>query len=81
MEPRRFLFADSIGACKSSTNLLFSNETIKLNNLTASRVVITNADKELISSDITVTELNALDNISSNIQEQINALGQISGAC
>ncbi|MFA5395514.1 MAG: hypothetical protein WC346_05780 [Methanogenium sp.] len=72
-------FADSIGACKSSTNLLFSNETIKLNNLTASRVVIANADKELISSDITVTELNALDNISSNIQEQINALGQISG--
>src|SRR4030042_1623922 len=72
-------FADSVGACSNSANLLFINNTIKLNNLTGERVIVINADKELTPSDITVTELNALDEVTGNIQAQINALGQISG--
>ena len=41
--------------------------------LTASRVVATDANKKLVSSDITTTELNYLDGVSSAIQTQINS--------
>ena len=47
----------------------FSN--VELTNLTDDRVVITESGL-LSSSEINVTELNALDNISSNVQTQLN---------
>ena len=42
---------------------------------TASRVVITDGNKKITVSDITTTELNYLDGVTSNIQTQLNAKG------
>ena len=48
--------------------------TVTSNNLTASRVVISNSSGKIATSDITSTELGYLDNVTSNIQQQINDL-------
>lgn len=47
----------------------------KLNALTADRVVVTDENKKLITIAVTATELAFLSGVSSNIQDQINALG------
>lgn len=47
--------------------------TIVTSNLTASRVLISNANGKVVVSDITSTELGYLDGVSSNIQTQIDA--------
>ena len=46
--------------------------TVMDNNLTSSRVLITNDSGKIVVSDITVAEVNTLDNIAGNIQNQIN---------
>ena len=46
--------------------------SVSVNNLTASRVVVSNGDGKIAVSGITTTELNALNNISSNVQTQLN---------
>ena len=43
-------------------------------NLTASRVVVSDSSKQLISSSITSYELSKLDGITSNVQNQLNSL-------
>ena len=48
--------------------------TVTSSNLTASRVVISNANGKIAASDITTTELNYLDNATGNIQTQLNDL-------
>ena len=48
--------------------------TVTSSNLTASRVVISNANGKIAASDITTTELNYLDNATGNIQTQLNNL-------
>ena len=47
-------------------------------NLTASRAVVTDGSKKLISSAVTATELGYLDGVTSNIQTQLN--GKLSGS-
>ena len=47
-------------------------------NLTASRVVVSDASKKLVSSAVTATELGYLDGVTSNIQTQLN--GKLSGS-
>lgn len=47
--------------------------TVKDSNLTASRALISNNSGKIAVSDITSTELSYLDNVSSNIQTQLNA--------
>jgi len=55
--------------------------TIVDSNLTASRVLISNASGKVSVSDITSTELGYLDNVSSNIQTQLNGkVAQVSTA-
>lgn len=48
--------------------------TITSSNLTASRALISNASGKVAVSDITSTELGYLDGVTSNIQDQIDAL-------
>ena len=48
--------------------------TITTSNLTASRALISNASGKVAVSDITSTELGYLDGVTSNIQDQIDAL-------
>src|SRR5690606_8213696 len=43
------------------------------NNFTANRVLVSNAAAEISVSDITTTELNYLDGVTSNIQTQIDS--------
>lgn len=47
--------------------------TITTSNLTANRALISNSSGKVAVSDITSTELNYLDNVTSNIQTQLNA--------
>ena len=47
--------------------------TITTNNLTSNRALISNASGKVAVSDITSTELGYLDNVTSNIQTQLNA--------
>ena len=47
-------------------------------NLTSGRAVVTDANKKLISSAVTATELGYLDGVTSNIQTQLN--GKLSGS-
>lgn len=47
-------------------------------NLTASRVVVSDASKKLVSSAVTATELGYLDGVTANIQTQLN--GKLSGS-
>ena len=47
--------------------------TIKDNNLTASRALISNSSGKVAVSDVTSTELSYLDGVTSNIQTQLNA--------
>lgn len=46
--------------------------TVLSNNLTASKVLISNTDGKIAVSDITSSELNFLDGVTSNIQNQLN---------
>ena len=48
--------------------------TITTDNLTASRALVSNASGKVAVSDITSTELGYLDGVTSNIQDQIDAL-------
>ena len=48
--------------------------TITDSNLTASRAVVSNSSGKVAASEITSTELNCLDGVTSNIQTQINNL-------
>lgn len=48
--------------------------TVTTNDLNENKVLISNASGKISTSSITTTELDTLDNISSNIQEQINSL-------
>lgn len=47
--------------------------TIKDNNLTASRALISNSSGKVAISDVTSTELSYLDGVTSSIQTQLNA--------
>lgn len=47
--------------------------TVVTSNLTANRAAVSNGSGKLVSSDITVTELDFLDGVSSNIQTQLDA--------
>jgi len=59
----------------SAINTLLGLGSLALinNNFTANRVMTSNGAAELTPSDITTTELDYLDNVTSNIQTQINA--------
>lgn len=46
--------------------------TVVSSNLTANRVVVSNTSGKIATSDITSTELNYLDGVTSNIQTQLN---------
>lgn len=54
------------------TTISGAASTITSDNLTASRVLISNASGKVAVSDITSTELGYLDNVTSNIQTQLN---------
>jgi len=56
----------------SATNVTVSGVTT-LNALNASRALITNATKEVVSSSVTDTELSYLSGVTSSIQTQINS--------
>ena len=45
---------------------------LKMNALTANRVTVLNNDKQLVASGISITKLDYLDNVSSDIQTQLN---------
>jgi hypothetical protein len=55
----------------TSANVVFSN--LDLSGLTADRAMIINGANRLTSSDITSSELGYLDNVTSNIQTQLNS--------
>ena len=63
-----------IGDINTNTTYTFNGavSTIKDNNLTASRALISNADGKVAVSAITSTELGYLDGVTSNIQSQLN---------
>lgn len=44
------------------------------------RVLTTNSDKQITASDVTVTELSYLENVTSNVQDQLNDKMNIAGA-
>lgn len=50
-----------------------AGSTITDDNLTVNRVVVSNASGKVAISDITTTELNYLDGVTSNIQTQLNS--------
>ena len=53
--------------------------TIKTDNLTSNRVVISNGDGKIAVSPVTSTELNYLDGVTSNVQTQFNGKVSKSG--
>lgn len=57
-----------------STDIQGAASTVIENNLTAGRVVVSDGTGKIAVSDITTTELGYLDDATSNIQEQLNAL-------
>lgn len=56
-----------------ATGLATFNSGVNLSTLTASRVVVTDASKNLASSSVTSTELGYLSGVTSAIQTQLNA--------
>lgn len=65
----------SIKTQDTNTTYTFNGavSTIKDNNLIANRALISNGSGKIAVSDITSTELNYLDGVTSNIQTQLNA--------
>ena len=61
----------------AGTNLSFSGNTLNAtggsSTITASRVAVSNSSGAIVASDITTTELNFLDNVSSSLQTQLNS--------
>lgn len=57
-----------------STDIQGAAATVIENNLTAGRVVVSNGTGKIAVSDITSTELGYLDDTTSNIQDQLDAL-------
>lgn len=54
-------------------NITGAASTVITSNLDASRAVVSDASGKLAASGITTTELDCLDNVSSNIQDQLNS--------
>lgn len=50
-----------------------AGSTITNNNLTANRVVVSNESGKVATSDITTTELNYIDGVTSNVQTQLDS--------
>lgn len=55
-------------------------QNVTIPSLTADRVAVLNGNKQLVSSGISVTKLNTLDNVSSDIQTQLNEKLNLSGS-
>jgi len=49
-----------------------NNRSVRITSLSTNAVVVTDGSKNLVSSPITTTELGYLDNVTSNIQTQLN---------
>lgn len=73
-----FNFYQGTPGAGSSIAGINSNGTINSQSLTASRVVVSDTSKNLVSSNITTTELGHLAGTSANIQTQINQLATAS---
>jgi hypothetical protein len=63
--------ASSSGTTYSGSYTIFASSA-KFGNLSTSAVVVTDGNKNLVSSPITTTELNYLDGVTSNIQSQFD---------
>lgn len=63
---------------KKQSTVVGGASTIVSNNLTASRALVSNTDGKVGVSEITATELNYLDGVSSNIQTQLNGKSAMS---
>lgn len=77
------LYTDDISEDASPINLWYTNarvaaylngaiSTVLTSNLTADRALVSNASGKVVVSAITSTELSYLDNVTSNIQTQLN---------
>ena len=71
-------YVDSQVATKQNT-ITGAASTIASSNLTSNRVTISDNSGKIGISDITTTELNYLDNVTSNIQTQLNNKLSLSG--
>lgn len=59
---------------KKQNEITGGASTITTENLTGSRVLVSNADGKVASSDVTSTELGYLDGVKSPIQTQLDSL-------
>ena len=71
----KYLRQDGTWVTPPNTTYTFNGavSTIKDNNLTASRALISNSSGKVAVSDVTSTELSYLDGVTSSIQTQLNA--------
>lgn len=66
--------ASEVGAQETITG---AATTITSSNLTANRVLVSNSSGKVATSSITATELGYLDNVTSDIQTQLNSKGTV----
>ncbi len=65
---------------RRTQNIAGAISTVLTGDLTASRAMVTNGSGKIAISDITATELNHLDGVSSAIQTQLDAKAALAGA-